>query len=144
MAADCKSADVSLRGCESLPAHILFSNFTYSLRIYILAIEFNKNYISIVMEADLVLPEEIERFSNECDEASHIKLPAVVLDFKNVKEINSAGLSKVLKLYKELQSYRIKLFMCNVSNSILTIFNNLMIFSLIPEFKGDESVFFEK
>lgn len=109
-----------------------------------MAIEFNTNHVSIVMEDGSMLAEEIDMFSNEFSEAFDIKLPAVVLDFKNVKEVNSSGISKILKLYKDLQSYRIKLFMCNVSDSIVPIFNNLMLFSLIPEFNGDESIFLEK
>ena len=132
MAADCKSADSSLRGCESLPAHIFI---ILSLRIYdILAIEFYDGYISIVIESNLVLPEEIKKFVEDCEEACSIRMPAVVLDMRNVKEINSAGISKILKLYKDLQSIKIKLFMVNVDESINQIFKDLMLFALIKTF----------
>ena len=74
-----------------------------------MAIEFYDGYISIVIESNLVLPEEIKKFVEDCEEACSIRMPAVVLDMRNVKEINSAGISKILKLYKDLQSIKIKL-----------------------------------
>ncbi len=133
MAADCKSADVSLRGCESLPAHILFTNI-YLKRGIALAIEFNNEYISIVMEANLSAPEEIKSFAEDSDEACNIRMPVVVLDMKNVKEINSAGIAKILKLYKNLQSLKVKLFMTNLDESIKPTLKSLMMFSLIKYF----------
>ena len=100
----------------------------------ILAIEFYDGYISIVIESNLVLPEEIKKFVEDCEEACSIRMPAVVLDMRNVKEINSAGISKILKLYKDLQSIKIKLFMVNVDESINQIFKDLMLFALIKTF----------
>lgn len=132
MAADCKSADSSLRGCESLPAHIFI---ILSLRIYdILAIEFYDGYISIVVESNLSLYEEIKKFVEDSEEACSIRMPAIVLDMKNVKEINSAGIAKILKLYKDLQSLKIRLFMMNISETIAPIFKDLMMFTLIKTF----------
>ena len=129
MAADCKSADSSLRGCESLPAHIFI---ILGLRIYdILAIEFYDGYISIVVESNLSLHEEIKKFVEDSEEACSIRMPAIVLDMKNVKEINSAGIAKILKLYKDLQSIKIRLFMMNI---IAPIFKDLMMFTLIKTF----------
>lgn len=132
MAADCKSADSSLRGCESLPAHIFI---ILGLRIYdILAIEFYDGYISIVVESNLSLHEEIRKFVEDSEEACSIRMPAIVLDMKNVKEINSAGIAKILKLYKDLQSLKIRLFMMNISETIAPIFKDLMMFTLIKTF----------
>ena len=108
MAADCKSADVSLRGCESLPAHILFTNI-YLKRGIALAIEFNNEYISIVMEANLSAPEEIKSFVEDSDEACNIRMPVVVLDMKNVKE-----------MYK----FKIYAFVLMDNHVHLTIFDN--------------------
>lgn len=99
-----------------------------------MAIEFYDGYISIVIESNLVLPEEIKKFVEDCEEACSIRMPAVVLDMRNVKEINSAGISKILKLYKDLQSIKIKLFMVNVDESINQIFKDLMLFALIRTF----------
>ena len=99
-----------------------------------MAIEFYDGYISIVIESNLVLPEEIKKFVEDCEEACLIRMPAVVLDMRNVKEINSAGISKILKLYKDLQSIKIKLFMVNVDESINQIFKDLMLFALIKTF----------
>lgn len=133
MAADCKSADSSLRGCESLPAHIFILS-----KGDILAIEFNNGYLSIVIESNLSLPEEVKKFKEDCEEACSIPIPAVVLNMQNVKEINSAGIAKILKLFKDLQSIKIKLFMTNVDESITPIFKDLMIFTLIKDFKDAE------
>lgn len=133
MAADCKSADVSLRGCESLPAHILFYAILL-MKDCILAIEFYNEYISIVMEANLSSSEEIEKFVEDSSEACNIRMPVVVLDMKNVREINSAGIAKILKLYKNLQSLKVKLFMINLHESVTPILKSLMIFSLIKYF----------
>lgn len=99
-----------------------------------MAIEFYDGYISIVIESNLVLPEEIKKFVEDCEEACSIRMPAVVLDMLNVKEINSEGISKILKLYKDLQSIKIKLFMVNVDESINQIFKDLMLFALIKTF----------
>ena len=132
MAADCKSVDVSLRGCESLPAHILF--YEYIKRGVALAIEFNNEYISIVMEANLSTPDEIKQFIEDSEEACNIRMPIVLLDMKNVKEINSAGIAKILKLYKNLQSLKVKLFMTNLDESIAPTLKSLMMFSLIKNF----------
>ena len=139
MAADCKSADSSLRGCESLPAHIFI---ILGLRIYdILAIEFYDGYISIVVESNLSLHEEIKKFVEDSEEACSIRTPAIVLDMKNVKEINSAGIAKILKLYKDLRSLKIRLFMMNISETIAPIFKDLMMFTLIKTFKDSEEEF---
>ena len=99
-----------------------------------MAIDFYDGYISIVIESNLVLPEEIKKFVEDCEEACSIRMPAVVVDMRNVKEINSAGISKILKLYKDLQSIKIKLFMVNVYESINQIFKDLMLFALIKTF----------
>lgn len=132
MAADCKSADSSLRGCESLPAHIFI---ILSLRIYdILAIEFYDGYISIVVESNLSLHEEIKKFVEDSEEVCSLMMPIIVLDMHNVKEINSAGIAKILKLYKNLQSIKIKLFMMNVDEAIAQVFKDLMMFTLIKTF----------
>ena len=130
MAADCKSADSSLRGCESLPAHIFILG-----KGEILAIEFNNGYLSIVIESNLALPEEVKKFAEDCKEALTIPMPAIVLNMQNVQEINSAGIAKILKLFKDLQSVKIKLFMANVNESIAPIFKDLMIFALIKNFE---------
>ena len=135
MAADCKSADVSLRGCESLPSLPTFFFTQYFLiKDCILAIEFYNEYISIVMEANLSSSEEIAKFVEDSDEACNIRMPVVVLDMKNVREINSAGIAKMLKLYKNLQSLKVKLFMINLHESVTPILKSLMIFSLIKYF----------
>ena len=84
-----------------------------------MAIEFNNEYISIVMEANLSTPDEIKQFIEDSDEACNIRMPAVVLDMKNVREINSAGIAKILKLYKNLQSLKVKLFMINLDDSVI-------------------------
>ena len=68
------------------------------------------------------------------DEACNIRMPVVVLDMKNVREINSAGIAKMLKLYKNLQSLKVKLFMINLHESVTPILKSLMIFSLIKYF----------
>ena len=133
MAADCKSADVSLRGCESLPPHSFYALLL--IKDCILAIEFNNEYISIVMEANLSSSEEIQKFVEDSDEACNIRMPVVVLDMKNVREINSAGIAKMLKLYKNLQSLKVKLFMTNLHESVTPILKSLMIFSLIKYFE---------
>ncbi len=99
-----------------------------------MAIEFNNGYLSIVMESNLSLPEEIKKFTEDCEEACSILMPAVVLNMQNVKEINSAGIAKILKLYKDLQSLKVKLFMINVDDAITPIFKNLMLFTLIKAF----------
>ena len=130
MAADCKSADSSLRGCESLPAHIFILS-----KGDILAIEFNNGYLSIVIESNLSLPEEVKKFAEECEEVCSAPMPVIVLNMQNVKEINSAGIAKILKLFKGLQSLKIKLFMTNVDEAIAPIFKDLMIFALIKDFE---------
>ena len=99
-----------------------------------MAIEFYDGYISIVIESNLSLPEDIKKFTEDCKEAYSIRMPAIVLDMRNVKEINSAGIAKILKLYKDLQSIKIKLFMVNVDEAISQILKDLMIFSLIKTF----------
>ncbi len=99
-----------------------------------MAIEFNTGYLSIVVESNLSLPEEIKKFTEDCEEACSVLMPAVVLNMRNVKEINSAGIAKILKLYKDLQSLRVKLFMINIDDSITPIFKNLMLFTLIKIF----------
>ncbi|CRF33813.1 anti-sigma factor antagonist [Brachyspira suanatina] len=99
-----------------------------------MAIEFNNEYISIVMEANLATPEEIKSFVEDSDEACNIRMPVVVLDMKNVREINSAGIAKILKLYKNLQSLKVKLFMINLDESVKPTIKSLMIFSLIKYF----------
>lgn len=100
-----------------------------------MAIEFNTGYLSIVVESNLSLPEEIKKFTEDCEEACSVLMPAVVLNMRNVKEINSAGIAKILKLYKDLQSLRVKLFMINIDDSITPIFKNLMLFTLIKIFQ---------
>lgn len=99
-----------------------------------MAIEFSNQYVSIVMESNLSLPEEIVKFSEDSKEVCSIRMPAVVLNMENVKEINSAGIAKILKLYKDLQSLKIKLFMINVNEAIVPIFKDLMLFNLIKAF----------
>ncbi|WP_028331083.1 STAS domain-containing protein [Brachyspira alvinipulli] len=99
-----------------------------------MAIEFYNEYISIVMEANLSSSEEIEKFVEDSNEACNIRMPVVVLDMKNVREINSAGIAKILKLYKNLQSLKVKLFMINLHESVTPILKSLMIFSLIKYF----------
>ena len=99
-----------------------------------MAIEFYNEYISIVMEANLSSSEEIEKFVEDSNEACNIRMPVVVLDMKNVREINSAGIAKMLKLYKNLQSLKVKLFMINLHESVTPILKSLMIFSLIKYF----------
>ena len=99
-----------------------------------MAIEFNNEYISIVMEANLSAPKEIKSFVEDSNEACNIRMPVVVLDMKNVKEINSAGIAKILKLYKSLQSLKVKLFMTNLDESIKPTLKSLMMFSLIKYF----------
>ncbi|MEI0604106.1 STAS domain-containing protein [Brachyspira alvinipulli] len=99
-----------------------------------MAIEFYNEYISIVMEANLSSSEEIAKFVEDSDEACNIRMPVVVLDMKNVREINSAGIAKMLKLYKNLQSLKVKLFMINLHESVTPILKSLMIFSLIKYF----------
>lgn len=101
-----------------------------------MAIEFNNEYISIVMEANLSASEEIKQFIEDSEEACNIRMPLVVLDMKNVKEINSAGIAKMLKLYKSLQSLKVKLFMTNVDEAIAPTLKSLMIFSLIKYFEN--------
>ena len=135
MAADCKSADSSLRGCESLPAHI----FILSLgKGDILAIEFYDGYISIVVESNLSLPEEVKKFVEDSEKACSISIPVIVLDMRHVKEINSAGIAKILELFKNLQSIKVRLFMTNIGEEITPIFKDLMIFTLIKDFKDAE------
>ena len=99
-----------------------------------MAIEFNNEYISIVIEANLSTPDEIKQFIEDSDEACNIRMPAVVLDMKNVREINSAGIAKILKLYKNLQSLKVKLFMINLDDSVVPTLKSLMMFSLIKYF----------
>lgn len=86
------------------------------------------------MEANLSSPEEISKFLEDSEEACNIRMPVVVLDMKNVREINSAGIAKMLKLYKNLQSLKVKLFMTNLHESVSPILKSLMIFSLIKYF----------
>ena len=86
------------------------------------------------MEANLSSSEEIEKFVEDSNEACNIRMPVVVLDMKNVREINSAGIAKMLKLYKNLQSLKVKLFMINLHESVTPILKSLMIFSLIKYF----------
>lgn len=99
-----------------------------------LAIEFNNEYISIVIESNLSSPEEIQKFIEDSNEAINIRMPAIVLDMKNVREINSAGIAKILKLYKNLQSLKVKLFMINLDDAIRSTVKSLMMFSLIKYF----------
>ena len=99
-----------------------------------MAIEFNNEYVSIVMEANLSTPEEIKSFVEDSNEACNIRMPIVLLDMKNVKEINSAGIAKILKLYKNLQSLKVKLFMTNLDESLRPTIKSLMMFSLIKYF----------
>ena len=87
------------------------------------------------MEANLSSSEEIQKFVEDSDEACNIRMPVVVLDMKNVREINSAGIAKMLKLYKNLQSLKVKLFMTNLHESVTPILKSLMIFSLIKYFE---------
>lgn len=106
-----------------------------------MAIELNNGYLSIVIDSNLSLPEDVKKFAEECEEVSEVPMPAVVLDMQNVKEINSAGIAKILKLYKNLQSIKIKLYMINVGEEITPIFKDLMIFTLIKDFKDSEEEF---
>ena len=78
------------------------------------------------------------RSKEDCEEACSVSIPAVVLNMQNVKEINSAGIAKILKLFKDLQSIKIRLFMTNVDESITPIFKDLMIFTLIKDFEDAE------
>ncbi|WP_300366313.1 STAS domain-containing protein [Brachyspira sp.] len=103
-----------------------------------MAIEFNNEYISIVMEANLSSPEEIKNFIEDSNEACNIRMPVVLLDMKNVKEINSTGIAKILKLYKNLQSLKVKLYMTNLDESIKPTIKSLMIFSLIKYFESPD------
>ena len=103
-----------------------------------MAIEFNNEYLSIVIESNLSLPEEVKKFVEDCEKVFSSPMPAVVLNMQNVKEINSAGISKILKLFKDLQSFKIKLFMTNVDESIAPLFKDLMIFALIKDFKDSD------
>lgn len=100
-----------------------------------MAIEFNNGYLSIVIESNLSLPEEVKKFVEEYKEACSVSIPVVVLNMQNVKEINSAGIAKILKLFKNLQSVKIRLFMTNVGETINPIFKDLMIFALIKDFE---------
>ena len=100
-----------------------------------MAIEFYDGYISIVVESNLSLPEEVKKFVEDSEKVSSISIPVVVLDMRHVKEINSAGIAKILKLYKNLQSIKIKLYMINVGEEITPLFKDLMIFALIKDFK---------
>ena len=86
------------------------------------------------MEANLSTPEEIKSFVEDSNEACNIRMPIVLLDMKNVKEINSAGIAKILKLYKNLQSLKVKLFMTNLDESLRPTIKSLMMFSLIKYF----------
>lgn len=99
-----------------------------------MAIEFYDGYISIVVESNLSLPEEVKKFVEDAEEVCSLMMPIIVLDMHNVKEINSAGIAKILKLYKNLQSIKIKLFMMNVDEAIAQVFKDLMIFTLIKTF----------
>ena len=101
-----------------------------------MAIEFNDRYISIVPEANLSTSEEIYRFVNESEEAASIRMPIVILDLKNTKEINSAGIAKILKLYKSLQALKIKLYMMNLNKDVEPILKNLMITYLITKIES--------
>ncbi len=103
-----------------------------------MAIEFNNEYISIVMEGNLSSAEEIKSFLDDSNEACNIRMPVVVLDMKNVKEINSTGIAKILKLYKNLQSLKVKLFMTNLDDSIKPTIKSLMLFSLIKYFDSPD------
>ena len=101
-----------------------------------MAIEFNDIYISIVPEANLCSSEEIYRFVNESEEVASIRMPIVILDLKNTKEINSAGIAKILKLYKSLQALKIKLYIMNLNKDVEPILKNLMITYLITKIES--------
>ncbi|WP_157150755.1 STAS domain-containing protein [Brachyspira sp. SAP_772] len=101
-----------------------------------MAIEFNDVYISIVPEANLCSSEEIYRFVNESEEAASIRMPIVILDLKNTKEINSAGIAKILKLYKNLQGLKIKLYMMNLNADVEPILKNLLLTYLITKIES--------
>ncbi|WP_295157054.1 STAS domain-containing protein [uncultured Brachyspira sp.] len=103
-----------------------------------MAIEFNNEYISIVMEANLSSPDEIKNFIEDSNEACNIRMPVVLLDMKNVREINSTGIAKILKLYKNLQSFKIKLYMTNLDESVKPTIKSLMLFSLIKYFENPD------
>ena len=100
-----------------------------------MAVEFNNQYISIIMESNLSAKEEIQKFLEDSNEVQNIRMPIVMLDMKNVNEINSDGISKILKLYKNLQSLKVKLFMTNVNDTIKPTLKSLMMFSLIKYFE---------
>ena len=100
-----------------------------------MAVEFNNQYISIIMESNLSAKEEIQKFLEDANEVQNIRMPIVMLDMKNVNEINSDGISKILKLYKNLQSLKVKLFMTNVNDTIKPTLKSLMMFSLIKYFE---------
>ena len=101
-----------------------------------------EEYFNEIAKRD-ILPENVinivkESIANTIGE-NGLKEPNPINDstidmFKSSKEIALNITKKELKLYKNLQSLKVKLFMTNLHESVSPILKSLMIFSLIKYF----------
>jgi anti-sigma B factor antagonist len=60
----------------------------------------------------------------------------IILDFQNIKLINSHGIGKILMFYKRFRAAGGQIYLAPLRGSIKEIFEALMLDKLIPEMKS--------
>lgn len=107
-----------------------------------MAIQYFDKHAIITIDGNLSTEEEIKKLVYESDEATSNHIPHLVLNFKNVKEIGSAGMAKILQIYKTQQAFKSKLYITNIGEEIEGTLKSMMFFNLIQTFKSEEDISF--
>ena len=92
----------------------------------------NNQYHLIIRPRTNINSDTVEHFKTEIlKEVQNKNKKTLILDFLNIKEIDSLGCGVILWLYKKLLNSNIFLELVNVSNSIFNLFKITRIDRLI-------------
>lgn len=101
----------------------------------------NKNAV-IVIEGSLDVKENVEKFWNDANNVISDHMPNIIIDFKNVDSISSAGIGKILKIYKNIQLIRATLSFLNIQDDLKNTFDSLIFFKLVKYYDSESEIDF--
>lgn len=107
-----------------------------------MSIQYFDKYAIVFIDGNLSSKEDIKKFVYETDDAVENHIPNLIIDLKNTHDINSAGIAKILQLYKNQQALKSNLYMMNVGEDIESLLKDMMIYKLINKFKNEDEISF--
>lgn len=98
----------------------------------------NKN-ATILIEGNLEIEANINSFERDINLVISEHVQNMILNFENVDSISSAGIGKILFLYKSVQVIKVTLSFINIKGELKDILDSLIFFKLVDYLVEDDS-----